>query len=490
MKNIRYYVSRKNPLTWLAVLMAVGSAVMQILALCFGLQLSTVNIWFQKVLPIWVALGFAFILIVRGPKEYYRSTKPVFWACVYFGQIALDWYFRLQEQPELAAQLGGGYALFAYMRYVVVCWILYLAFYIIYRMFMTGKIKRMPVLPILTALPFAFLLYDFIRGIQMFEIFDLMNKLANVLLLGSLFVASLATRIFADGRYHMTWGDRTDGRRLRSIDGMSVVANYIMPNRNGSSNSIQDKIEISNIERYIHKKRSEGMENFGITHVFLAAYVRCVAKYPGVNRFLSGQRVYQRDDDIQFTMAMKKDMRTDGDETMIKLHLTQTDTSKEVYEKFNKVYEEVKSTPLDSSFDAVAGLLASLPGLLLKFVVWLLKVMDYFGKLPQFLLEVSPFHASVIFTSMGSLGIPPIVHHLYDFGNLPVFIAFGRKYRKQEIDADGSVVTRRYVDFVMNCDERTVDGFYYATVLKYFHKVLRNPEVLDTPPAEIITDID
>lgn len=485
MENVRYYVSRKNPLTWLAALMAVGSAVMQILALCFGLQLSTVNIWFQKVLPIWVALGFAFILLVRGSKEYYRSTKPVFWACVYFGQIALDCYLNPAN-----ADGTGGYALFASIRYVVVCWIVYLAFYVIYRMFMTGKIKRMVFLPILTAVPFAFLLYDFIRGVQVIETCEMMNKLANVLLVGSLFIASLAARIFTDGKYHRTWGDRSDGRRLRTLDGMSVVANYIMPNRNGASNSIQDKLEISNIERYIHKKRAEGMENFGITHVFLAAYVRCVAKYPGVNRFLSGQRVYQRDEDIQFTMAMKKDMRTDGDETMIKLHLTPYDTSKEVYEKFNKVYEEVKSTPLDSSFDAVAGLLANLPGLLLKFVVWILKVMDYFGKMPQILLEVSPFHASVIFTSMGSLGIPPIVHHLYDFGNLPVFIAFGRKYRKQEIDADGNVVTRRYVDFVMNCDERTVDGFYYATVLKYFQKVMRKPELLDIPPEEVLTDID
>ena len=183
-------------------------------------------------------------------------------------------------------------------------------------------------------------------------------------------------------------------------------------------------------------------------------------------------------------------MSTDAPDTMIKLHLTQTDTSREVYEKFDKVCEEVKNTPLDSSFDNVAGMLASIPGLLLKFVVWLLKVMDYFGLLPRFLLEVSPFHASVIFTSMGSLGIPPILHHLYDFGNLPVFVAFGRKYRRMELNADGEPVTRRYVDFVLNCDERTVDGFYYATVMKYFHKLLRNPEVLDQPPEQIVWDIE
>lgn len=109
--------------------------------------------------------------------------------------------------------------------------------------------------------------------------------------------------------------------------------------------------------------------------------------------------------------------------------------------------------------------------------------------LPTFLTDLSPFHGTVIFTSMGSLGIPPIVHHLYNFGNLPVFVAFGRKYRKVELDLQGKPVTRRYVDFVMNTDERIVDGFYYATVMKYFEKLLREPEQLDLPPEEVLRDI-
>lgn len=476
---VRYYVSRKNAMTWIAALMSVAAVALQILALCFGeaAQIRTVNIWFQKVLPIATLLLFVMQILIWGDKSLYRTTTPVFWVCVYFGQIALDLH------------LHGGYALFGYMRYVVVCWILYLGYYLIYRFIMTGRITRPWVFSLITLLPLTALTYDCLLVWNSIELWYLIDKLSNICMVSALFLMTLAMRRFMDGKYHRTWGDRSDGRRVRTINGMSVVANYIMPNRNGASNSIQDTVEITNIERYIHKKRKEGFENFGITHVFLAAYVRCIAKYPGCNRFLSGQRVYQRDDDIQFTMAIKKDMSTEASDTMIKLHLTQTDTSKEVYEKFNKVYEEVKNTPLDSSFDHVASLLASLPGLLLKFVVWFLKVMDYFGKIPKFLLEVSPFHASVIFTSMGSLGIPPIVHHLYDFGNLPVFVAFGRKYRKVELDLTGKPVTHRYVDFVLNCDERTVDGFYYATVLKYFQKLLRNPEVLDEQPEEIKWDI-
>ena len=68
------------------------------------------------------------------------------------------------------------------------------------------------------------------------------------------------------------------------------------------------------------------MESFGLTHVLLAAYVRCIAKYPGVNRFFSGQRVYQRDDDVQFTMTIKKDMRTDGEESWVGWYARSTGT--------------------------------------------------------------------------------------------------------------------------------------------------------------------
>lgn len=488
-KPTRFYISRKNPLTYLSAAMAIAAAVLFILSACKG-ALSCTNLWFQAILPTWCALGFAFIVLVRGKNAFYRSTKPVFWACVYFGQVAYDWYCKLQENPALADSLNDSYQLFAHLRYVIVCWILYLVLYAVYRLFMLGKFSRPIILSGILLLPTAILAYDCIETYQIVALSERYVKLANVLLVESLLLASLAMRRFNDGKYHKTWGDRKDGRRVRTLDPMNLVAGYIMPDRNDACNSIHDTMEITAVERYIHQKRAEGMKDFGIMHVLLAAYVRCVAKYPGLNRFFSGQRVYQRDEDISFIMAVKKEMATDAPETMIKLHLTPNDTAEDVYHKLNALIEEVKHTPLDSGFDKLAGLLASIPGLFLKFTVWCLKVCDYFGLLPNFLTELSPFHGSVIFTSMGSLGIPPIVHHLYNFGNLPVFLAFGRKYRKHEIDAEGNVVTRRYVDFVLNTDERTVDGFYYAAVLKQFHKIVRHPEQLDHPPVEIVPDIE
>jgi hypothetical protein len=245
------------------------------------------------------------------------------------------------------------------------------------------------------------------------------------------------------------------------------------------------------VERYIRQKRKEGLTDFGITHVLLAAYVRGLCKYPQLNRFISGQKVFSRGEDIQYCMVIKKEMTIDSPDTSIKVHLRRTDTAEDVYNKLNAAVAEVKATQdLDSGIDNLIGYLNLIPGVLLKFVVWLLKLLDYFGLLPKFLLELSPFHGSLFFTSMGSLGIPPIYHHLYDFGNLPVFGAFGCKRRALEVQEDGTLVSRKYVDFKYTMDERIVDGFYYASFFKHYKRILQHPEILDTPPVEINRDID
>jgi hypothetical protein len=231
------------------------------------------------------------------------------------------------------------------------------------------------------------------------------------------------------------------------------------------------------------------MTNLGLMHILLAAYVRCVAKYPALNRFLSGQKVYYRGMDIQFCLTVKKEMTTQSPDTCIKVHFHPGDTLEDVYNKVNTEVEKVKNTPLDSSFDATAQIFTMIPGVFLKFVVWLLKLLDYFGLLPRFLLEVSPFHGSIFFTSMGSLGIPPIYHHLYDFGNLPVFGAFGMKRRATEVLPDGSIVKRKYLDCKFVTDERICDGFYYAAFFKYFKRLVSHPEVLELPPEEVNIDI-
>jgi hypothetical protein len=283
-------------------------------------------------------------------------------------------------------------------------------------------------------------------------------------------------------------GDRPDGRRLRTLDPYHLIPPYIMVKRNDASNYFSDSIEVTEIDRYIRKKRADGMTGLGMLHVVAAAYVRMAARYPGVNRFISGQRVFARCG-VELVMTVKTELSMDAPETSIKVRLELSDTIREVFRKISAEIEKVKARS-STGTDAVASSLVRLPRLFLKFVVFVLNTLDYFGKMPKFLLEASPFHGSVIITDLGSIGLPPIYHHLYNFGNLPLFIALGTKRRELETQKDGAVVERKYLDYTLVADERIADGFYFSQVYRYFKAILKTPETLDNPPEEVVRDID
>ena len=285
-------------------------------------------------------------------------------------------------------------------------------------------------------------------------------------------------------------GDRSDGYRLRSLQPMSKVSPYIMPNRSGASVYFHESIEITEAENYIRKKRNQGLKGFGFMHLLLAAYVRVISQRPAANRFISGQRIYSHDEDIVVCLTIKRDMTLEAEETIVKVHFAPTDTADDVYAKLQKLIDENRDANPDSNFDNTAKVFNYIPGLLLKNAVWFLKTLDYFGLLPKSLVEVSPFHGSMFITSMGSLGIPPVFHHLYDFGNIPVFLSFGAKYKQTDFKADGTPVQRKYIDYNIVCDERICDGFYLASSFKLFKTYFRNPHVLDQKPETVLHDVD
>ena len=283
------------------------------------------------------------------------------------------------------------------------------------------------------------------------------------------------------------FGDRYEGRRLRTLPAMQYVVPYIMKARSDSQNHFEDRINMDILDEYCAKKRSEGLTGFGALHAILAAYVRAISERPGVNRFVAGQHVYARNN-IVANMTIKKKMGLDCPDTVIKVIFDPSDTASDVYRKFKEVAD--KATADDTDFDNTAGFLRHIPGLILRGVIGFLRFLDYFGILPRGLINVSPFHGSLVITSMGSLGINAIYHHLYDFGNIPVFFAYGKKYVEREIGENGEVIERRYVDLRAVTDERICDGYYYASAFKIMQRYLAHPDLLDNPPESVKEDVD
>lgn len=473
-RRTAYTVSLKNPLTWLAALLAMA-ALVGFLLRAFPYRLpgtGCLALWIGTVLPGLGALFFVYQLLVRGRDRVYRLSLP--W-----------WILALSLLRTVWGSCAWYQALLMTAAVLVVVLLMHRT--------LAGRMDLfwLPFVLALVTWIGVFLLLGVAAAVRSgLTLQVLLRFLPELLLLAAYLPLTLAMRKVEDGKYHPTWGDRNDGRKLRSLSPISVVGTYIMPERNQANVFFQDKLEITALEKYIRAKRAAGLEHFGMTEALLAAYVRTVSKFPGANRFISGEKIYSRGEDLQFCMTVKKEMTKESPDTVIKVHLRPGDSVEEVYRKFHATLDDAKkSMELDSSLDGVAALFGMIPGVVLKFVVWLLKLLDYFGLLPRFILEVSPFHGSIFFTSMGSLGIPAVFHHLYNFGNLPIFLAFGRKYRVNEISDDGSPVSRKYMDYTFNVDERIVDGFYYATLIKYFHKLLLHPERLDDPEMEINEDI-
>ena len=471
-KRTHFYVSRKNVLTWLMALCMAASAVARIVIPGVKGSGDSLNVWIQIILPIAATSLYAFIALVDGDELFYKTAIPVWMMVIYSG----IW---------ISGHVEGRMMVWLF-------WIALIFFTTLYTEITSGRRAQglWLLLPIVLA-PVAFILYFCRSTLRADPVQALMPFAADLLMLLGVAVQVFGIRAHNDGKYHPTWGDRVDGRRVRTLDPMAQITAYFQWERNICSNLFEESIEITHVDRYIRQKRREGLTDFGITHVLLAAYVRCIAKYPQLNRFVSGQKIYSRGEDIQYCMVVKKEMKLSSPDTSIKVHLSPWDTAEDVYSKLNAAVESVKSTQeLDSSLDGLISVLNLIPGVFLKFTVWLLKLMDYFGMLPRFLLELSPFHGSLFFTSMGSLGIRPIYHHLYDFGNLPVFGAFGMKRKAYEVQEDGTIVQKKYIDIKFVLDERIVDGYGYATFFKHYRRLLAHPEVLDNPPDEVVRDID
>ena len=289
--------------------------------------------------------------------------------------------------------------------------------------------------------------------------------------------------------YKRRLGDRADGRRLRTLDPMAKVATYLMATRSGSQNLFSDAVDIEKMNKYIHEKRNQGLPNFGAMHVLVGAYVRTISQKPGINRFVNGNRIYARNN-IEVSMAVKKTLELNAPETMIKFIFEPNATIYEIYEQMTqKISEFQQASDEQSAFDKLVYLLNYIPRPIMRGTVNLLKWLDYHGWIPRFLTLLSPFHGSLVITSMASLGINPVHHHLYNFGNVPVFIAFSATRHQKELTKTGDVVDKRYFDFTVSTDDRICDGHYYASAVKDIKKYLLNPHLLEVPPEKVIEDI-
>lgn len=251
-----------------------------------------------------------------------------------------------------------------------------------------------------------------------------------------------------------------------------------MPRRTDSEAYFNFRLDVSKVEDFI-RDHQEDIPGLSIFHFIFAVIIRCSATTPQVNRFITGNRLYQRET-VKIAMNIKKTLTVDGAETIIFPVFEKTDSLKEIVEKTNKAAKEAMAD-LDnpqSDVDKLTKTLESLPNFILKAFIKLVMFLDKRGKLPMSLVNAQPFHAGFYVTNVGSIGLPVIYHHLYEFGTTSIFIAIGKKESDTSMDRHGEMSRTRILPIKMVMDERICDGFTFSRAYRTILKLFANPELL------------
>jgi hypothetical protein len=282
-------------------------------------------------------------------------------------------------------------------------------------------------------------------------------------------------------------GDRADGRLLRTLSPIYQMIPYIMPTRGDAQDFFEDRIDIGPAEAWLRRQRAAGRTDLGYLALFMAALVRTMSQRPRLNRFVAGQRIYARGE-IVFAMVLKKRLHQDSPETVVKLRFDPRATVFDVARTIEEAVTANREAEASNETDRTARLFTAVPGPFLRSLMALLRLLDFYGLLPRAIHRASPFHVSAFVTDLGSLGVRPIYHHLYEFGTVSLFLAFGAKERERALGADGKVEVRRFISIKVVNDERICDGHYYASAFKYLRGLLREPALLEVPPGQVVED--
>lgn len=280
---------------------------------------------------------------------------------------------------------------------------------------------------------------------------------------------------------------RRDGKRVKSHNVEYEVVPHIMPERNDAMNFAEINIPLAPMQHFINKRRKEG---FSYSHlaVILAAYVRVIAQFPELNRFVVNRKVYARNE-LNVGMVVLKS-GDDDNGTMSKINFLPSDTLLQVNEKITSYINENRGEE-DNATDKLAGALLKVPGLL-RFGVNFLRFMDRHGLLPASIIDASPFHASMSITNLASIRCAPVYHHTYNFGTTSVFIAMGKTVELPTKGENGTVLFEKHIPLKVVMDERIASGAYYSRAFRVFENYLKNPEELELPLTEdkIIIEVE
>lgn len=280
------------------------------------------------------------------------------------------------------------------------------------------------------------------------------------------------------------WGDRKDGYIVKA-PGLQTVMTTLMPNRTDCEVYLNDKIDVTELLKYLEKKNAENPDKkTTVFHCFVTALARMVHERPTMNRFIQAARIYQRYE-ISIAFVARRTFVDGSDEALLFFVPKETDTINEIRDFIiGTVKETRKSEHATGGVDALLDKFAAMPRLLMMFLVWIIRCLDFWGINPDFITEGDPNYSSIFLSNLGSIKGPSIYHHLNNYGTNSFMTTIGTIHKEEMTMPDGHKEIRDVVDVGVTIDERIGDGFYFIRSLNLLKYIFAHPELLEKPLSE------
>ena len=275
--------------------------------------------------------------------------------------------------------------------------------------------------------------------------------------------------------------DRKDAKRVEFPSLMQSMID-LKPNRCEAEVYINDKIDVTELVRYIEEKRAEG-KHYTYFHAFMTAIGKVIYNKPLLNRFVANRHMYEHNT-VSLAFVAKVALTESSEELMLIMDVDPEDTLDTFSEKLRTKVETLRQKSMEKSgANNAVDTLAKLPNPIRIPVMGLLKALDARGKLPASLTGDNLYYSSMIVSNLGSIHCGAIYHNLTNFGTSSSLATIGEIRDEEIILPDGTEEVRKMCEFGICLDERIADGFYFAQCAKMIAYLMAHPALLEEPAS-------
>jgi len=270
--------------------------------------------------------------------------------------------------------------------------------------------------------------------------------------------------------------DQRIASRVKEKGSIFAFFPYLSKSRSESVIYFCKEIDITEASKYLKEKKRNGTP-VSLFVFIVTAISKTFNERPLLNRFIRGQRIYQRNTfDVSYIVKQSK---TDfGEELLATVEITPEMSPDEIALEMKHMQNNLINNP-DNGLEKLMQFFSRFPRFILRIVFRTIKFLDYYGKVPVFIKKELPFYCSVFISNLGSIGVDAPFHHLYELGTTSFFLAIGKPELKPVVDQKtGEIRVRKMVNLNFTIDERICDGYYLAKSLDKFIKYVENPELL------------